>query len=261
MKGIGTGLAVAALALATLTGCGGSSTEDTWNAGTSNAGSSSTQTRTSSVTPSASAAAAEGAPVRAAPGSEAADRLLDAIPQDGIVLGEPDAPVTVVVFADIQCPYCKQFSRRVLPRVINRYVRPGRVKLVLRTLTFLGVDSIRGAQYAGASALQDKMWNVVEVLFRNQGGENTGWVTDDLLREVGAGVPGLDVERALAERGSRSVQRQLAQARSIALDYRLTSTPSFLIGETGGFVFPVPNSDFDGLSRAIDAALSNLSAG
>lgn len=262
MKGIGTGLDVAALALGTLAGCGGDSGDTPTAAGSSGGGGGGTQVRTTSGAPSAAAAAAEGAPVRPVAGTARTARLLEGIPQRGIELGERDAPVTVVVFADVQCPFCKAFWQRVLPRVVNRYVREGRVKVVLRDVAFLGVDSVRGAQFAGAAGLQNKLWDATDLLYRHQGAENSGWVTDELLRRIGAGIPGFNVERALADRGDRAVNRELRHARDEAADYRVTGTPSLLVGLTGDFVFPVPDgATFPGLSRAIEAALSNLSGG
>lgn len=251
--------AAAALVLGGLAGCGGDEQIDGGQASAA-ARTSAGATALSPSEAARAAAQAEAAPKPVA-GSAATARLLRGIPQRGIELGARDAPVTVVIFGDVQCPYCKAFSLRVLPRVIDRYVRPGRAKLVFRSLTFLGTDSVRGAQFAGAAGLQNRMWEVLDLLYRHQGAENSGWLTDQLLRMIGAGIPGLDTERALQDRGLRQVQRQLAEAKEIAADYRVTGTPSLLVGLSGDFVFPVPDTSLAGLTRAIEAALSDLSAG
>src|SRR4051812_47968324 len=62
------------------------------------------------------------------------------IRQSGYALGSPNAPVTVVEFADMQCPFCAEFDREVLPTVLQRYVRTGKVRVELRTMAFLGED-------------------------------------------------------------------------------------------------------------------------
>ena len=78
--------------------------------------------------------------------------LLRGIPQQGTALGSPDAPVTLVEYADLQCPYCAQWARDAFPELVRDYVRTGRVRIVFRGLAFLGPDSdaaLRAALAAG----------------------------------------------------------------------------------------------------------------
>ncbi len=165
----------------------------------------------------------------AAPAAPAVDRFAG-IPQDGTALGDPDAPVTVVEFVDMQCPFCGEFDRTVLPAVVEDYVRSGRVRIELRTMAFLGPDSVRAAQAVSGAAAQDRMWQFVDRFFAAQGAENSGYVTEDFLRDVGSGVPGLDVERALAADSRDAIALAEREARAAGID----STPSFLVGPTGG---------------------------
>lgn len=185
--------------------------------------------------------------------------LLAGIPQRGAELGDPRAPVTLIEFGDLQCPYCKDASDDILPAIIQDYVRDGRVKLVFRDVAFLGDDSIRGAQMAAAAGEQDKLWDFVKLFYLNQGQENSGYVTDEFLREIGSGVRGLDVERALEGRGDPAVQRQIADAQQEWQGYGLTGTPSFVVGRTGGELEPVDMEEgltVETLSTAIDRALA-----
>ncbi|WP_166175963.1 thioredoxin domain-containing protein [Rubrobacter tropicus] len=76
---------------------------------------------------------------------------LGAIPQNGTTLGNADAPVTIRLYEDFQCPACGQFARETLPGVVDRYVRPGDAKLVSETLAFLGPDSVPAARAALAA--------------------------------------------------------------------------------------------------------------
>ena len=73
--------------------------------------------------------------------TERVRRGLEGIPQQGVTLGEADAPATLIEFADLQCPFCAQYATQALPTVLDRYVRSGRLKLQLRLLAFLGPDS------------------------------------------------------------------------------------------------------------------------
>jgi protein-disulfide isomerase len=190
-------------------------------------------------------------------GGAGVEALLHGIPQQGTTLGSPKAPVTLVEFADPQCPYCGVWAREALPTIVNRYVREGKVQLVFEGMTFVGSDSVTALRTALAAGRQNKFWNVLELLFDNQGTENTGWVTDSLLRSIGATVPGLDTERMLADRGSTAVDRMIAQADSVARRAQVNSTPSFAVGRTGGplRLIQVSNLSVSALAHAIDATL------
>lgn len=154
--------------------------------------------------------------------------LLAGIPQSGIELGDPNAKVVVVEFADIQCPYCAQFSNETFPSLVDEYVRTGDVKLAFNGVDVLGSDSEKAVRAVYAAGLQNRLWDLVQLLYTVQGEENSGWVTDDLLREVGARVPGLDVDRMLEDADSDEVDELLDQARTAYLANEIQGTPAFL---------------------------------
>ena len=151
--------------------------------------------------------------------------LYEGIPQRGTLLGDPRAPVTLVEFADLQCPYCAAHGRDVLPEVIRRFVRTGRVKLDLRLLTFIGPESERAARFALAAGQRGRLWQVVDLIYRNHGPENGGWVTDDYLRRIGRAA-GVSVDRV-------APGDELARARAEAERHRIQSTPSFVVERRG----------------------------
>src|SRR5687767_456561 len=153
---------------------------------------------------------------------------LDGIPQSGITLGSPRAPVTIVEFADLQCPFCAEYERNVLPTLIDRYVRTGKVQLQLRLLRFLGPDSDRLARVAAAAAAKDRMWQVVALAYDRQGAERSGYATSDFVNKLvaDAGLGNIDAGAA----AERQVRRSEQAARALGID----STPSFMIGRTGG---------------------------
>jgi protein-disulfide isomerase len=161
-------------------------------------------------------------------GGSAPESALRGIPQSGIVLGSPDAPVTMVEFADLQCPFCAEYQARVFPELLDRYVRTGRLRIELRLLRFLGPDSDRLARAASAAAAQDRMWQLVELAYARQGRENSGYATDAFIKSLlaDAGVKGADTGAAAEPELRRAAQA----ARRAGID----STPSFLIGPTGG---------------------------
>jgi protein-disulfide isomerase len=184
--------------------------------------------------------------------------LLRGLPQDGRVLGSPDAPVTLVEYADLQCPYCAQWARGAFPELVRDYVRPGRLRIEFRGLAFLGPDSEVALRTALAAGEQDRLWDMLHLLYANQGGENAGWVTQDLLDRIGGAVPGLDRARMLGQRWSAPVERELAAAAAAAERDRVSGTPAFFVGPTGGKLEPVMLSSLDAgpLQAQLDSVLA-----
>jgi len=179
------------------------------------------------------------------------------IPQHGIVLGSPSAPVTLVEFADLQCPYCAEFSREALPPIVQEYVRTGRVKIVFQGLAFLGPDSQKALRAVVAAGLQNRAWNVLEGLYARQGAENSGWVTPALVREVSGDVAGLNTQRMLGQTQSAAVSLRLREAKSLAGQAGVSGTPTFFVGRSGGPLQHVSLSSLtaEALRPALDAAL------
>jgi protein-disulfide isomerase len=159
------------------------------------------------------------------------DALFRGIPQDGIALGSPHAPVTLVEYADLQCPYCAQWARDSFPTIVQEYVRDGRVRVVFRGLAFIGADSDTALRAALAAGQQDRLWDVVHGLFVQQGAENSGWVSDEVLRSFGG--TGLDTQRMLEGTHSPAVEHQLAAAATAATLAGVSGTPHFQAGRTG----------------------------
>jgi protein-disulfide isomerase len=178
-------------------------------------------------------------------GAHETEALLAGIEQHGTVLGSPEAPVRLVEYADLQCPYCGVWARDVFPTIVREYVRTGKVQLEFRGLAFVGDDSVTALRTALGTASQGRLWHTVDLLFRNQGTENKGWVSESLLNGILAGVPGLDARRALSERDSAAVtaqtQKSSGQARAAGID----STPTFQIGLTGGELHRVAVESLD----------------
>lgn len=155
---------------------------------------------------------------------------LTGIPQDGFSVGDPDAPVLIVEYGDLQCPFCRDAAVETIPKLVDEYVEPGDLRITFEPLAFIGEDSVEAAEMAAAAALQDRGFAFVEAFYENQGAENTGYVDDDFLTEVGEQVEGLDVEQALEERSSSEVAEALTASADSAQAQGIDSTPTFLIG-------------------------------
>jgi protein-disulfide isomerase len=180
------------------------------------------------------------------------------IPQRGAALGSPDAPVTLVEYADLQCPYCAYWARTTLPVLVDRYVRQGKLRIVFNGLAFIGSDSEKALRAAEAAGLRDRLWDVLDSLYRRQGVENDGWVTDELLRDVAAVVPGLGGRRLLDERWRHRVDLEIERSRSAAVAAGVNGTPSFQLGRTGDPLEPLTIGSLDpqGIVPAIEEMLA-----
>jgi protein-disulfide isomerase len=165
-------------------------------------------------------------------GAEAA-ALFAGIPQDGRLLGSRRAGVVMSEFADLQCPFCAQYAGDVLPELVRRYVRPGRLQMELKVIRILGPDSDPAARAAVAAGLQDKMWEFAEVFYGNQGVENTGYVDEEFIRDVAAGVPGIDADRLMRDLASPRVERMVAADESRAHRLGVIGTPTFYLARRG----------------------------
>jgi protein-disulfide isomerase len=161
---------------------------------------------------------------------------LAGIPQEGTVLGHPLAKVTILEYADLSCPVCRQYTAQILPALIDEYVRPGKVKLDFRGIAFISPveNSERALRYVLAAGRQDKLWQLAELVYANQGKEGTNWATDELLQRLAERVPGLDVERLAADAAGTIVRQQVEEIAGEAEARSVPGTPYLWIQVAGG---------------------------
>jgi len=171
-------------------------------------------------------------------------------------LGAADASVVVMEYADFQCPYCKQYHDSVQPKLIEEYVKTGKVRYEYNHFIIIdrnvgGSESRRAAEASQCAADQGRFWDYTEMLFANQGSEGSGAFTDSRLIAF-AGSIGLDAgkfDKCLdSNQFTQAVKADEAEAASL----KLTGTPSVLVN---GVRVENPLS-FAQLRAAIDAALA-----
>jgi protein-disulfide isomerase len=166
-----------------------------------------------------------------------APSLLAGIPQRGSTLGDPNAPVTLQYFGDLECPFCKQFTFGALPSLIQRYVRGGKLKIEYHSLKSATRDAetFKRQQVAAlAAGKQNHMWEYIELFYREEGRENSGYVTERYLQRLAERVTGLNLIAWSAARNGADLVNTLITDAEVASDAGLTATPSFLIRKTGG---------------------------
>jgi protein-disulfide isomerase len=198
---------------------------------------------------------AKGSP---ATGVAQTNALFAGIPQKGNTLGNPKAPVTLQEFADLQCPVCQAYTLDSMPTLIQDYVRTGKVRMVFHQLPILGPDSQRAAQVAAGAAKQNRLWYFTDLFYRNQGTENTGYVTPAFLAKIAAGAS-LNRAEALSQPPAAAATAELDADQALSNRYGFDATPSFLLGKTGGSPQPLTQADVtnpSSFTSAINAQLA-----
>jgi protein-disulfide isomerase len=163
--------------------------------------------------------------------------LLGGIPESGNALGSPSAPVTLVYYGDLQCPFCGEFSRTALTPLIQRFVRAGKLRIEFRNLETATHEPevFRTQQIAAiAAGKQNLAWYYLELFYRQQSQENSGYVSEEFLRTLATQVPGLNTTSWLAARSNPEFATQITTDAQAANNAGFTGTPSFQIGRTGG---------------------------
>ena len=174
------------------------------------------------------------------------------------IVGNPNAPITILEWGDFQCTFCYRFHESSLNIIQKEYIETGIANLVFKDFPLNGPDSVLAAEAAYCAEDQGKYWSYHDELYANWAGERTGWITDDSLNQF-AITADLDIEKfnsCLADHKYRQRVLDLEQfGRKIGID----ATPSFLIFNDEKIIKIRGNQPIDVFRKVIDD-LSNTSA-
>jgi protein-disulfide isomerase len=169
-----------------------------------------------------------GAPPAVA-NAEAVTAEVAGVPQADMTLGSSHAAVTIHEYGDLQCTACSMFATDTLPGVIDKLVKSGNAKLSFHNWPIIDqTDSVTAARASYAAARQNRAWQFIELFYRNQGTERSGYVTDAFLDRVAAAA-GIDVARFDADRRTSAVAARVQADARQALAYGFQGTPSFVV--------------------------------
>jgi protein-disulfide isomerase len=163
--------------------------------------------------------------------------LIGGIPQNGAVLGDPKAPVTLQYFGDLECPVCKAFTEGALSSLIQQWVRPHKLKIEYRSMQTATrePETFKTQQVAAlAAGKQQKGWTFLELFYHEQGEEGSDYVSENYLQGLAQQVPGLNLGQWTTERNNPELSNQVASDMQAANAAGFTGTPAFLFGKTGG---------------------------
>jgi protein-disulfide isomerase len=170
----------------------------------------------------------------ALPGSPDANNLFKGIPQEGLVLGKPSAPVEMMMFIDVQCPVCRDYEVNHLSSVVQKYIKTGKVQLHLQPWAFLGTQSFSGRLGLIAASLQNKGFQYAKVLYANQGQEESGWLTGPMMANIATSTTGLDLAKWQRDVNSSGVKSIANQVDKLATQKKVGGTPTIFVGCNGG---------------------------
>jgi protein-disulfide isomerase len=168
------------------------------------------------------------------PGASEANGLFKGIPQNGLTLGDPKAPVTMEMFIDVRCPVCQAYEVSDLPTVVKNDIASGKVQLHLKPWAFLGPQSFTGRRGVIAAANQNKGFEYAKVLYDNQGLEATQWLTGREMALIAASVNGLNLARWRADVNASASEATAKAVDKLAKQKNVQGTPTIFVGCTGG---------------------------
>jgi protein-disulfide isomerase len=171
-------------------------------------------------------------------GSTDVRSMYKGIPQTGLILGAPNAPATLTEFIDLQCPLCQEFETQQMPNIVQRYVRTGKLNVRLEPWSILDRpggpgDSNRGQAATIAASLQNKGFQFAQMLYNNQGQEDSGWLTEDMVGSAASSVDGMDPRRVIDDLNASGVKATVNDVDNQASAHGFNGTPTLLLNHRG----------------------------
>ena len=171
------------------------------------------------------------------------------------ILGDINAPLTLVEFGDYQCTYCKKFFHETEESILINYVQTGKVKMLFKDFIVVNEDSVNAASAAHCANDQKMFWQYHSTLYNNWDGEGTGWASSEQLHQF-ASTLGLDMNE-FSECMSESKWKDLvlsshADGRVLGVD----ATPTFFIIDENNEVLKIVGSQrYDVFQEVFDSLL------
>jgi len=175
------------------------------------------------------------------------------------IIGNPDAPITIIEFSDFQCPFCARFYTQTLPLIYDEYIEPGKVKLVFRDYPIQSIhpNAVPAAIASECANEQGEFKAMHDMLFEKQN-EWSRQETVDALSLFSQYATKIQLEQDTFDSCLTSgkyideIKKDLADGR----DYGVSGTPGFFVGNDQiGYVELKGAQPFDSFKKIIDAQL------
>ena len=144
------------------------------------------------------------------------------------VLGNVNAPLTMIEFGDYQCTYCKKFFSETEGSIIENYVKTGKVKILFKDFIVVGGDSANAANAVHCANDQKMFWSYHSILYNNWDGEDTGWASFERLHEF-ANTLELDMDEFSKCMSESKWEELINSSQTDGRIIGVTATPTFFI--------------------------------
>ncbi len=144
------------------------------------------------------------------------------------ILGDPDAKISIVEFGDYQCTFCYKFHKDTMKKIDEKYIENGDVNFVYKDFPLNGESSIKASEASYCAQEQGKFWQYHDTLYDNWGGENTGWITSEVLMEYAKNT-GLNLNEFSSCMNDSKFRQKVLNNEAFAKKINIDATPSFMI--------------------------------
>lgn len=144
------------------------------------------------------------------------------------ILGDPNAPITLVEFGDYQCHFCNVHFQNTEHSLLENYISTGKVKMIFKDFTIIGPDSVNAAHGSHCANDQGKFWEYHDILYNNWTGENNGWASSDNLLKFAQEI-GLDADQWTECMIDAKYSQKISDSSKNARELGLTGTPAFFV--------------------------------
>jgi len=144
------------------------------------------------------------------------------------ILGNLEAPITILEWGDYQCTFCYKFHQNTLDTIYDDFIKTGKVKLVFKDFPLNGPDSLLAAQTTYCAEDQGKYWQYHNELYKNWAGEKTGWITRESL-DMFATTVNLDLSQFNTCLDEGKYQDKVNTLHEFGKEIGINATPSFLV--------------------------------
>jgi len=144
------------------------------------------------------------------------------------IIGNPYATITILEFGDYQCTFCHKFHQSTLNTIKHDFIETGKVKMIFKDFPLNGPDSVLAAEAAHCAQDQGKYWEYHDEIYKNWGGERTGWITRDSLDKFATTV-NLELDKFDKCLDDHKYLERVNQMHEFGKEIGIDATPSFLV--------------------------------